>query len=354
MLGPMKHVRVIVVVLALWTLAAGCGTGQAPPTGSTATPRTGVTDTDDGAEAGAPDGTGQPAVRTVATVAPLADLVQQVLGDRGTATPLVPPGTDSHTYEPRPDDVAEIEGADAYFGNGLGLNEGALALAESAMPDDAPIVRLGEQALDDDELLHGREGGREHGHDRGHQHRANPHTWLHVPFAIAKVDVIAEVLAEVDPEGAEAYHANAESYREELRRLHESIAESAATVPEGQRTIVTFHDAYRYFADAYGFEVVGAVQPSDVSEPAPGEVAALIDSITAEDVPAVFGSQTFADDVSEQIAAETGAAYYTGLSDDVLPGNPGDPEHSYVGLVAHNARVIIGGLGGNADLIVGP
>lgn len=346
----MSRARVIAVVVALWTVIAGCGTGHEPSTGPAATPPTGVTDADDDAETGAAGGSGEPAVRTVATVAPLTDLVRQVLGDRGTATSLVPSGTDSHTYEPRPEDVAEIENADAYFGNGLGLNEGALALAESAMADDAPIVRLGEQALDDDELLQGHGADPEH----GHEHRTNPHTWLHVPFAIAKVDVIAEVLAEVDPEGAEAYHANAESYREELRRLHESIAESAATVPDGQRTIVTFHDAYRYFADAYGFEVVGAVQPSDVSEPGPGEVAALIDRIKAEDVPAVFGSQTFADDVSEQIAAETGAAYYTGLSDDVLPGNPGDPEHSYAGLVAHNARVIIDGLGGNADLIVEP
>lgn len=343
----MNHLRAITVVLALWVLAAGCGTGQEPHTDPPATPRPGVSD--DEAESGARNGTGEPAVRAVATVAPLTDLVQQVLGDRGTATSLVPPGTDSHTYEPRPDDVAEIEGAHAYFGNGLGLNEGALALAESAMADDAPIVRLGEQALADHELLQVHEAE----HD-GHEHRANPHTWLHVPFAMAKVDVIAEVLAEIDPEGAEAYHANARDYREELRRLHESIAESAATVPEGQRTIVTFHDAYRYFADAYGFEVVGAVQPSDVSEPAPGEVAALIDQIKAADVPAVFGSQTFADDVSAQIAAETGAAYYTGLSDDVLPGNPGDPEHSYAGLMAHNARVIIDGLGGNADLIAEP
>lgn len=343
-----RRARVIAVVLALWTLAVGCGSGQEAPTDPAATPPTGVTDGD--AEAGASDDTGQPAVRAVATVAPLADLVQQVLGDRGTATSLVPPGTDSHTYEPRPDDVAEIEGADAYFGNGLGLNEGALALAESAMAGGGPIVRLGERALDEDELLQDHEAG----HDPGHEHRVNPHTWLHVPFAMAKVDVIAEVLAEVDPEGAETYHANAGSYREELRRLHQSIAESAATVPDGHRTIVTFHDAYRYFADAYGFEVVGAVQPSDVSEPAPGEVAALIDQIRAEDVPAVFGSQTFSDDVSEQIAAETGAAYYTGLSDDVLPGNPGDSEHSYVGLVAHNARVIIDGLGGNVDLIVEP
>lgn len=344
----MSHLRAIAVVLALWVLAAGCGTGQEPHTDPAATPRTGVSDDDP--ETGARNGTGEPAVRAVATVAPLADLVQQVLGDRGTATSLVPPGAASHSYEPRPDDVAEIEGADAYFGNGLGLNEGALALAESALADDAPIVRLGEQALDPDELLQVHEAG----HEGGHAHRANPHTWLHVPFAMAKVDVIAEVLAEVDPQGAEAYHANARDYREQLRRLHESIAESAATVPEGQRTIVTFHDAYRYFADAYGFEVVGAVQPSDVSEPAPGEVAALIDQIRAADVPAVFGSQTFADDVSAQIAAETGAAYYTGLSDDVLPGNPGDPEHSYMGLMIRNARVIIDGLGGNADLIAEP
>lgn len=347
-MGRVGRAGAMMVAAAL--LIAGCGGGPGPGRSDDrpATLQGGTAERDDGDQ---PDTeSGEPAVRAVATVGPLADLVRQVLGDRGTVQPLVPPGADSHTYEPRPRDVAEIETADVYFGNGLGLNEGALALAESASGDDAPVIRLAEQALTDEQLASIRGGGPDH----GHAHATNPHTWLHVPFAMAKVSTIAEVLAEIDPDGAPTYRANARAYREELSRLHDSIAESAATVPAGQRTIVTFHEAYRYFAKGYGIEVAGVVQPPDASEPDAGDVAALIERIDAEGVAAVFGSRVFTDQVSEQIAAETQAAYYTGLTDDVLPGEPGDAEHSYAGLIAHNARVIIEGLGGDTSMIAEP
>lgn len=307
-----------------------------------------------------PTGTGdQTDLRVLATVAPLADLVAEVLGDRGTVAPLVPPGAESHSYEPRPDDVGELEQADAYFGNGLGLDDGALELVHSNVGDHVPVVLLGEEVVDDAETGddghgHGDEDGdgHGHGHDHGHDHGGvNPHTWMSVALAIDKVAVIADVLSVVDPDGEDTYRANAADYREELEALHEGIAEAAATVPDDQRTIVTFHDAYRHFGDAYGFEVVGAVQPSDFSEPSAGDVAAIIEQIRAHDVPAVFGSAEFPDAVSEQIAAETGTQYYDDLADDVLPGEPGDPEHSYVGLMAHNARVIVEGLGGDAEAI---
>lgn len=341
------------VMAVMGMLAAGCGSGQSPARDGdlTATPQGGAPERE--ADEGDAE-TAEPTVRAVATVAPLADLVRQVLGERGTVRSLVPSGADSHSYEPRPGDVAEIEAADVYFGNGRGLNEGALQLAESAIGDEARVIRLAERAVDDDELASALDAGRDHDDDHGHTHAANPHTWLHVPFAMAKVETIAEVLTDIDPEGAQAYQANAREYLDELRQLHESIAESAATVPADQRTIVTFHDAYRYFAHGYGFDVVGVVQPADGAEPDPGDVAALIDQINAEGVPAVFGSGVFADGVSEQIAAETDAAYYTGLTDDVLPGEPGDAEHSYAGLIAHNARVIIDGLDGDASLIAQP
>lgn len=339
--------RAAAAMAAMALLATGCGGG---PTGGDDPPATrqGGTDERDGGDQRGAE-TGEPTVRAMATVAPLADLVRQVLGDRGTVRSLVPSGADSHTYEPRPGDVAELEAADVYFGNGLGLNEGALALAESTLPDGAPVVRLAERALDGDQLVSAHDDGSDHGHAH-----ANPHTWLHVPFAMAKVETIAEVLADIDPAGAPAYQANAQTYLKELRRLHESIAQGVATVPADQRTIVTFHDAQRYFARGYGLEVVGVIQPSDASEPDPGDVAALIQQIDAEGVSAVFGSGVFADEISEQLAAETQAEYYTGLADDVLPGKPGDAEHSYAGLIAHNARVIIKGLGGDPSLITEP
>lgn len=338
----------LALALLLVVVTAACGDdGSAPGVGGSAS------------SAPTTPAEGTPAdhrVAVVATVAPLADLVAQVLGERGTVAPLVPAGTDSHTYEPRPDDVTALADADVYVGNGLGLNDGALDLAERTVDAGVPVVRLAEEALDAEALApsdHTHDGGAGHPHSHD-EADTNPHTWMRVDFAAAKVEVIADVLADVDPAGQEAYRANAEAYRAELEALDRAIAEAAATVPADQRTIVTFHDAYRYFGEAYGFEVVGAVQPSDFSEPSAAEVAALIDQVDAHAVPAVFGSAVFPETVTEQVAAETGATYVDGLSDDVLPGEPGDPAHSYVGLMAHNARVIVEALGGDPAALPGP
>lgn len=342
----------LALALALVATLAACGDGGSGPPADTgdADPLTpGAAPTTPAAGTAADH-----RVDAVATVSPLADLVAQVLGERGTVAPLVPAGTDSHTYEPRPDDVAALADADVYFGNGLGLNDGALELAERTVDADVPVVRLAEEALGAEALAppdHTHDGEVDHAHDEA---GANPHTWMRVDFAAAKVDVIADVLADVDPAGQDAYRANAEAYRAELEALDRAIADAAATVPADQRTIVTFHDAYRYFGEAYGFEVVGAVQPSDFSEPSAAEVAALIDQVDAHDVGAVFGSAVFPETVTEQVAAETGASYVDDLRDDVLPGAPGDPAHSYMGLMAHNARVIVESLGGDPAALPGP
>ena len=113
------------------------------------------------------------------------------------------------------------------------------------------------------------------------------------------------------------------------------------------------HDSYAYFARRYGMTVIGAVQPSDFSEPSPRDVAELIDQIREEDVPAVFGSEVFPSDVLEQIADETGAVYVDQLRDDDPPGEPGDPEHTYVGMMLRNMELMIPALGGNIDALAG-
>ena len=110
-------------------------------------------------------------------------------------------------------------------------------------------------------------------------------------------------------------------------------ATATATVPEEDRKLLTYHDSFPYFAREYGWEVVGAIQPSDFAEPTPQEVAGLIDQIRAEHLPAIFGSEVFPSPVLEQIAAETGATYVDDLRDDDLPGEAGDPDHSYLGLM---------------------
>lgn len=315
----------------------------------------------------------------VSTVAPIADVVAHVLGDRGTVEALIPANMDSHSYEPRPGDVAPLTEADLFIGNGLHLNDAAVALAEANLGDDAPVVLLGEETLSASDLTEARghdhdDGAADHDHDEGHDHDhdhddgdadhdhddgdgdadhdhagVNPHVWTSVAHVRAYVGGVEEALSQVDPDGAEYYTQQAEDYRAELDELDEAIRESVASVPEDHRKLVVYHDAWRYFGDAYGLEVVAAVQPSDFSEPSAADVRAMIDQVRAEDVPAVFGSEEFASSAAATIADETGAQYVGDLADDELPGEPGDPEHSYVGMMTANAVKIADALGGSSE-----
>jgi ABC-type Zn uptake system ZnuABC Zn-binding protein ZnuA len=311
----------------------------------------------------------------VATVAPIADLVAMVGGERVEVDSLVPAGADAHTYEPRPQDVVALSDADAYLGVGLGLNDGALRLARENLPEGAPLVLLGEDLLNDQDLVfdhshdddhsHGDEdqghshGDEDQGHshgdeDQGHSHGddqlgPNPHVWTSVRNAATMVDGIATTLSDLDPDGAEQYAANAAAYRDQLDDLDGRIASAVTTIPEDNRVLVTYHDAWSYFARDHELSFATAIQPADYSEPSAGELRALIDQIRALGVPTVFGSEVFPTPVLETIAEESDAAYVGDLSDDVLPGDPGDPEHSYLEMMRRNAHVIVTGLGGDAS-----
>ena len=124
-----------------------------------------------------------------------------------------------------------------------------------------------------------------------------------------------------------------------------------ATVPPENRRLLTYHDSWPYFAKRYGFTVIGAVQPSSFSEPSPREVARLIDQLRRARVPAVFGSEVFPSPVLAQIAREAGTVFIDTLRDDDLPGEPGDPVHSYTGMMLENIRTIVTALGGSVDAL---
>jgi ABC-type Zn uptake system ZnuABC Zn-binding protein ZnuA len=298
----------------------------------------------------------EPVLRLVATLAPITDLVARVGGERVEVVSLVPAGADSHTYEPRPRDVALLAEVDAYLGVGLDLNDGALDLAQAHLPEGAPVLRLAELALDGSQLVLDHDHGHSHGDD-GHSHGddgelgPNPHVWTSVRNAIALVDTIAEQLTELDPEGAEHYAANAGALTAELGELDADIATAAATVPDANRTLVTYHDAWTYFARDHGFEFVAAVQPGDYAEPSAAEVREVIDLLRELEVPAIFGSEVFPNRVVDAIAAETGATYVGDLADDTLPGEPGDDEHHYLELMRRNATSIIEALGGDTTAL---
>ena len=123
------------------------------------------------------------------------------------------------------------------------------------------------------------------------------------------------------------------------------------TVPAGNLKLLTYHDAYAYFAKDFGWQVIGALQPKNFSDPTPSEVAALIDQVSAQQVPTIFGSEVFPSTVLEEIGRATGARYEDSLRDDDLPGVPGEPDHSWLGLMKYDFATMIRGLGGNPTAI---
>jgi len=121
------------------------------------------------------------------------------------------------------------------------------------------------------------------------------------------------------------------------------------TIPVKNRKLVTYHDSFAYFCPRYGCAVIAAIQPSDFSEPAPRDIAALIDQLKAEQVPAIFGSEVFPSKVMNQIGKEAGVKFVSTLRDDDLPGPEGSPQHTYIGMMVEDVQIIVRSLGGNDD-----
>lgn len=282
----------------------------------------------------------------VTTVAPLRNIIEEVGGDRVTVVALVPEGTNSHTFDPPPSAVGELEQADLIVINGLNLELPTLELAQANASEDTPIVLLGNLAVSPDEYVFDFSFPEEDGNP-------NPHLWTAPHLAVEYAEIVREALSTVDPDGTEYYAENAERFIERLWELDVAIAEATATIPEAHRKLITYHDSFPYFAPRYDLEIIGAIQPSDFSEPAPREVAELIQQIRDAGVPAIFGSEVFPSEVLETIASEAGAVQVSTLSDDDLPGSPGDPENTLVGMMVQNVRTMVTVLGGDASALDG-
>ena len=280
------------------------------------------------------------------TVAPLRNIVENVGGDRVEVIGLVPEGVNSHTYDPPPSAAAEIARAGLIVLNGLNLELPTLELAEANRGDDVPILLLGDAALPPEEYVYDFSFPRSEGNP-------NPHLWTAPHLAAVYAELVRDALSALDAEGAAYYARNSDRFTARLTELDEAIARATATIPVERRKLLTYHDSFPYFAPRYGLEVIGAVQPSDFSEPSPSEVASLIAQVRESGVPAIFGSEVFPSEVLGTIAAEAGAVQVSTLSDDDLPGEPGDAENTLVAMMAANVRTIVEALGGDASALDG-
>lgn len=289
---------------------------------------------------------GEDTIRVVTTVAPLRNIIENVGGDRVTVTAIVPEGTNSHTFEPAPSVARDVAEADLIIANGLNLELPTLELAEANRRDGVEILLLGEATVTPEQYVYDfsfpLDGG-----------DPNPHLWTDPVLAGEYAAHVRDALGRLDADNASYYAANTDAFVERLTALDAVIKEAVATVPEAHRVLLTYHDSFPYFGPRYGFTIIGAIQPSDFSEPSPREVAELIEQIRAAGVPAIFGSEVFPSEVLETIATEAGAVQVGSLRDDDLPGEPGEAGNTYVAMMVENVRTIVTSLGGDAGALDG-
>lgn len=279
---------------------------------------------------------------------PIADLVSQVAGDGVEVVSVVPMGADGHTYEPVPQDARTMAEADIYIENGMDLNNVVTSFAVVNYPEGTPHHMLSD-VIPPSEVLS--TDSAEEIASHGHAHSFNAHFWPDLRYATMYVERISEILSDYDAANAAGYAERAAAVTAELQEMDAAFVAALGTIPEANRKMVVYHDSWSYFGRRYSIPVVGAIQPTDFSEPSAAELRATIEEIRAAGVPAFFGSEVFPSDVLGVIEAESGATYVADLSDDRLPGEPGSPEHSYQGMMMANTRTIVEALGGEPSAL---
>ena len=285
-------------------------------------------------------------LNVVSTVSPITSLVENVGGTRIRLEGVVPEGVNSHTFEPAPSVAVLIAEADLIVLNGMFLEEPTLEMARANKKQGAVILELADKTITRDQWVFDFSFPESDGHP-------NPHLWTSPDLAIKYAELIKAELSALDSPNADYYAENFSKLSDRLTDLDERIADAVSTIPPENRKLLTYHDSFPFFSSRYGFDIIGAAQPSDFSEPSAREVAYLIDQVRETGAPAIFGSNAFPSPVMEQIAKEGGAKFIDQLRDDDLPGSHGDPDHSYMGLMAANIRIIVPALGGSVDAMNG-
>ena len=293
----LNQVAVIGVVIAL--LVGACGTtGASGP-----------------ADAGG--------LKVVATTTVFADLIRNVGGDRIAVDSIIPAGAGPEDYELKPDDARKLADAHVIVSNGVGLDDFLDDLIDAAGGGTAARLVLGEGL--ETIILEG---------------EANPHFWLD-PSIVADhyLPAILAMLAELDPAGSGVYEANATAYGNQVRELDASNKAKIEEIPVENRKLVTFHDAFPYFARHYGFEEVGVILENVGQEPTAAELAALVETVKAANVKAVFSEAQFSPDLSRTLADEAGIAQVvTTLYNDTV-GPP--PVDTYLKMMEWNVDEIV-------------
>jgi len=272
----------------------------------------------------------------------LADIAQNVAGERASVESLIPIGLDPHAFEPTPQDVAKIANSQVLIVNGAGFEEWLEKTIENA-GGSAKIIEASEglEMREPGEDEPGHEEEEEHENDDEH-HEGDPHFWLDPVAVIRYVENIRDGLSEIDPDGSETYAQNAANYIEQLRELDTWIRAQVEQIAAERRVLVTDHDTMGYFADRYGFTVIGAIIPSfsTGASPSAQELAGLIDQINDTGAPAIFLDVAANPRLAEQIAGETGVKVIADLHTHSVTAAGGDAP-TYIAMLRHNTLRIM-------------
>lgn len=280
-----------------------------------------------------------PALDVIVSFTILADLARAIGGSQIRVTSLVGPNQDAHAYQPRPSDARAVAAAKVMIVNGFGFEGWVERLASSAGFKGVPVV-----ATTGVKALRGGHTGHTHGgQSHGGGNNVDPHAWQDVANTKTYVANIRDGLIKADPANAARYTAATQAYIAQLDRLDAEIRAAWAAIPRANRRIVTSHDAFTYYGDAYGVDLFAPQGISTESDPTPRQLAALIAQIKSEKVRALFVESIGNAQVLQQVARETGARIGPAVFSDALSGAAG-PAPSYLDMMRHNTRSFVSAL----------
>jgi len=268
------------------------------------------------------------ALRVLASTTFLADITQNIAGDRVKVDSLLPFGADPHSYQAAPVDVVKISKSDLLILNGLEYESFIKSLLDA-------------QRAGSERMIIEATSGISPRKDAGSEQGADPHMWLDPNLVVTYVENIRDGLIKVDAKGAGTYKANADAYIAQLKSLDAWIVEQVNIIPPGRRLLVTNHEALGYFAERYGFEVTGSVIPSFSSNAAPSarEMARLIDAIKKINAPIIFLDVADNNTLAQQIGDETNVRIIDDLHLESLTSGP--PASTYIDMMKYNVTRIV-------------
>jgi manganese/zinc/iron transport system substrate-binding protein len=282
-----------------------------------------------------------PALTVTTTTGMVADLVQNIGGERTAVTAMMGPGVDPHLYKPSAGDIRMLEDADIIFYNGLELEGRMTDILVKIARSGTPAIPIAED-IPEDQLREPPDTG-----------KYDPHIWFDVTLWQLAAQTVMDELTLVDPEGEATYQANRDAYLAELEALHAYVQEQIATIPEDRRVLITAHDAFGYFGDRYGIEVRGLQGMSTATEATAADIQALAETIADRQIPAIFVESSVPPATIEAVqAAVRDRGFDVAIGGELFSdamGAGGTPEGTYLGMVRHNADTIAAALAGDGS-----